>query len=64
LEIAMTRKSPLTAEALLLADQIEARRLIKARARITTLKAKQRGDLRKMPLTGKAALKAIKAGTW
>jgi hypothetical protein len=60
----MVRKSPLSQEALLLAEQIEHRRLIKARTRITKLKAKKRGDLRKMPLTGKAAVKAIAAGAW
>jgi hypothetical protein len=60
----MTRKSPLTAEALLLAEQIETRRKAKARGRVATLLAKKRGDLCKMPLSGKAALKAIAAGTW
>jgi hypothetical protein len=60
----MTRKSPLTATAQLLADQIEARRKAKARARIATLLAKKRGDLRKMPLTGKAAIEAIAVGKW
>ena len=34
----------------------------KTKARIDRLKAAQRGDLRKMPLTGKAALKAIREG--
>jgi hypothetical protein len=60
----MTRKSPLTAEALLLAAQIESRRKAKSRARIAKLLAKKRGDLRKMPLSGKAALHAIAAGKW
>jgi hypothetical protein len=60
----MVRKSPLSQEALLLAEQIEHRRLIKARARIDRLKSKKRGDLRKMPLSGKAALAAVKAGKW
>lgn len=32
----------------------------KARGRIEKLKAKQRGDLKRMPLTGKAALAAIR----
>lgn len=32
----------------------------KARGRIERMKAKQRGDLKKMPLTGKAALAAIR----
>jgi hypothetical protein len=49
----MTRKSPLTAEALLLAEIIEARRKAKAHARIAKLLAKKRGNLRKMPLSGK-----------
>jgi len=35
---------------------------VKTKARIDRLKAAQRGDLRKMPLTGKAALKAIREG--
>ena len=34
----------------------------KAKARIETMKAKQRGDLKRMPLTGKAALEAIRNG--
>ena len=60
----MVRRSTLTAEAKLLADEIESRRLAKARARIATLKAKQRGDRRKMPLSGRAALAAIRNGKW
>jgi hypothetical protein len=35
---------------------------VKTKARIDRLKAAQRGDLRKMPLSGKAALKAIREG--
>jgi hypothetical protein len=42
----------------------EAKRRAKARARIAKLLAKQRGDLTKMPLSGKAALAAIKSGRW
>jgi hypothetical protein len=42
------------------ADQ-EATKKAKARGRIDRMKAKQRGDLKKMPLTGKAALAAIRA---
>lgn len=34
----------------------------KARGRVETMKAKQRGDTRKMPLTGRAALEAIRQG--
>lgn len=60
----MTRKSPLTQEAQLLADQIEARRKAKARARIAKLLAKKRGDLKRMPLSGRAALRAIALGGW
>jgi hypothetical protein len=60
----MNHRSPLTPEAELLAKAIEEKRLAKSRARIAKLKAKQRGDLRKMPLSGKAALAAIKAGHW
>jgi hypothetical protein len=60
----MTRKSPLTAEALLLAEQIEIRRRAKSRARIAKLLAKKRGDLKRMPLSGKLALAAIAAGKW
>jgi hypothetical protein len=60
----MTRRSPLSPEATLLLNAIEHKRLIKARARIARMLAKKRGDLRKMPLTGKAALKAIAAGAW
>jgi hypothetical protein len=60
----VVRKSPLTPEAALLLREIEARRKARARARIARMLAKKRGDLRKMPLSGKAALKAIAAGTW
>jgi len=60
----MRHKTPLTPEAHLLATAIEARRLAKARARIAKLLAKKRGDMSKMPLSGKAALAAIKAGHW
>jgi hypothetical protein len=60
----MVRRSPLSAEAKLLVDAIEAKRLAKARARIAKLKAKQRGDLAKMPLSGRAALAAIRSGKW
>jgi len=63
-ETAMVRHSALTPEAKLLADEIETKRLAKARARIAKLLAKQRGDLTRMPLTGKAALAAIRAGRW
>src|SRR5262245_40024608 len=60
----MVRRSPLTPEARLLADQLEARRLAKSRARIAKLLAKQRGDLKRMPLSGKAILAAIRTGKW
>jgi hypothetical protein len=60
----MVRKSPLSPEATLLLQQIEARRKAKARARIAKLLAKRRGELKRMPLSGKAALAAIKTGTW
>ena len=60
----MVRRSPLTAEARLLADEVEQRRLAKSRARIAKLLAKKRGELKKMPLTGRAALAAIRAGKW
>lgn len=35
---------------------------LKSQVRIETMKAKQRGDLKKMPLTGRAALEAIRNG--
>jgi hypothetical protein len=60
----MRHKTPLTAEAMLLAKTIEDRRRAKARGRIAKLLAKKRGDLRRMPLTGRAALAAIRAGKW
>jgi hypothetical protein len=60
----MVRRSALTQEAKLLAQQIESKRKAKSRARISKLLAQQRGDLRKMPLSGRAALAAIKAGKW
>lgn len=37
------------------------RKQAKARVRIDDMKAKQRGDTKRMPLTGKAALEAIRA---
>jgi hypothetical protein len=37
----------------------EATKKAKAKGRIEKMKAKQRGDLKKMPLSGKAALAAI-----
>jgi len=60
----MVRKSPLDAEGALLLRQFEARAKAKSRARIAKLLAKRRGDLQRMPLSGKAALAAIKAGKW
>jgi hypothetical protein len=60
----VVRKSPLTPEAASLLREIEARRKARSRARIARMLAKKRGDLRKMPLSGKAAMAAIKAGTW
>lgn len=39
----------------------EATKKAKARGRIERMKAKRSGDLKKMPLTGKAALAAIRA---
>lgn len=43
------------------AEQAE-RKKNKARVRIETMKAKQRGDTKRMPLSGRAALAAINAG--
>jgi hypothetical protein len=60
----MVRRSALSAEAKLMAAELEDKRRAKARARIAKLLAKKRGDLQKMPLSGKAALAAIKAGKW
>jgi hypothetical protein len=40
--------------------EIEEKKKLKARGRIATMKAKQSGETRKMPLTGKAALQAIR----
>lgn len=45
----------------ILKEQEETKRK-KARGRIEKMKAKQRGDLKKMPLSGKAALEAIRNG--
>jgi hypothetical protein len=60
----MVRRTPLTVEEQLLLDQIEARRRAKARGRIAKLLAKKRGELKRMPLSGKAALAAIRNGKW
>jgi len=38
------------------------KRIAKSRARVEKLKAKQAGDLKKMPLTGRAAMEKIRAG--
>lgn len=53
------RRQPDPATAQLVAEQEETKRL-KARGRIATLKAKKSGETRRMPLTGKAALAAIR----
>jgi len=58
----MVRRSPLTAEEQKLLDEIEERRRAKARGRIAKMLAKKRGDLNRMPLSGKDALKAIARG--
>jgi hypothetical protein len=60
----VVRKSPLTPEAAMLLREIEARRKAKAKGRIATLLAKKRGELKRMPLSGKLALQAIAAGKW
>ena len=60
----MVRRTKLTAEALLLQEQIEDRRRAKAKARIAKMLAKKRGHTKRMPLSGKAALAAIRAGRW
>jgi hypothetical protein len=60
----MVRRSPLDAEAKLLQEQIENKRRAKARARIAKMLAKRAGHTTRMPLTGKAALRAIKVGRW
>ena len=60
----MVRRSPLDAEAKRLHDEIEARRLAKARGRIAKMLAKKRGHTKRMPLSGKAALAAIATGKW
>jgi len=50
---------PVAAE---IASQQEATKRVKARGRIDKMKAKRRGDLKRMPLSGKAALDAIRNG--
>jgi hypothetical protein len=60
----VVRKSPLSPEAASLLRGIEARRKAKAKARIAKLLAKKRGELKRMPLSGKLALRAIAAGKW
>lgn len=60
----MTRKSELSAQAAAIAAQIELKRKQKTQARIAKMLAKKRGDLKRMPLSGKAALEAIKTGKW
>jgi len=48
------------AAGLAIAKEIAERSKAKTRGRIATMKAKKAGDLKKMPLTGKAALAAIR----
>jgi hypothetical protein len=60
----VVRKSPLGPVAVQLLRDAEAKAKIKAKGRIAKLLAKKRGELKRMPLTGKAALKAIAAGKW
>jgi len=60
----MQYASPLTPEATLLLNEIESRRRAKARGRIAKLLAKKRGETKRMPLSGKAALEAIRSGKW
>jgi hypothetical protein len=60
----MEYATPLCAVGQLLLAQIEDRRRAKSRARIAKLLAKKRGDTKRMPLSGKAALAAIRAGKW
>jgi hypothetical protein len=54
------RRSPDPVAEAIKAEQAETKRL-KASGRIAKLKAKQSGETRKMPLTGKAALAAIRS---
>jgi hypothetical protein len=56
-----TKKTPddIAAMAAIEVEQAN-RRLAKSRGRIEKMKAKQRGDLKRMPLSGKAALAAIR----
>jgi hypothetical protein len=60
----MVRRSQLSAEAKLLQEQIENKRRAKSRARIAKMLAKKRGETTRMPLSGKAALAAIRNGRW
>lgn len=54
------RRTPLTPEAkAILAEQADRTRT-KSRARIAKMKAKQNGDTKRMPLTGRAAIEAIR----
>jgi hypothetical protein len=53
------RRSPGPVAEAIKVEQAETRRL-KAQGRIAKMKAKQSGETRKMPLTGKAALAAIR----
>jgi len=56
----LRRRSPLDATAQAIQDEQDGRRKAKSRGRIATMKAKQAGDLRRMPLQGRAALAAIR----
>lgn len=59
----MTTHDDEQAAAELRAEQA-ARKLAKSRGREATKRAKQRGELKRMPPTGKAALAAIARGYW
>jgi hypothetical protein len=56
----LQRKNPDPVAVQIIAEQTDLKKR-KARGRIDKMKAKQRGDLKRMPLTGKAALAAIRA---
>lgn len=44
--------------------ELATRKLLKSRGRIAKMKAKRNGDLDRMPLTGRAALNAIRNRQW
>jgi hypothetical protein len=58
----MARLDPAAVLADAIKAEIDAKKKVKTKARIEKMRLKQAGDLKRMPLTGKAALEFIRQG--